>query len=124
MGFTRVDGVSVNLTATSGGLTMQSVLGESLSLDTPDLLVTHKLHMIDSTGDAPLRFATIKMFFEEHEYEQWCDFTYYHQQMMPEGERLTDDVSLDPFLLLESRLLNESRSVLMEQPPTWRCSKG
>ena len=33
------------------------------------------------------------MFFAEQEYEQWCDFTYYHQQMMSEGERLTDDVS-------------------------------
>jgi hypothetical protein len=43
------------------------------------------------------------MFFQDHEYERWCDFTYYHQQLMPEGERLTDDVRLASLYLFAER---------------------
>ncbi len=40
--------------------------------------IIHLIH--SSTGDAPLRYATVSMFFNlEHEVELFCDVKYYHQ---------------------------------------------
>ena len=48
---------------------------------------------LTSPGDAPLRYVTVQMFFKPEQYEHYCDFTYYHQFMMKEGEMISSDVS-------------------------------
>jgi hypothetical protein len=32
----------------------------------------------DTTGDAPLRYATVHMFFDSDRFQHWKDFTYWH----------------------------------------------
>jgi hypothetical protein len=48
-------------------------------------------------GDAPLRYATVQMFFEPHQYEEWCDFAYHHQFTMKQGKLLSENASQSLF---------------------------